>query len=137
MTPRAFLWKTLFLLVSVTGTAEETPQEAPPFPFEELHEKEAPENSRFLTEFIRMLFILGLMVTVLVLATWFFKRMGSVRIQQQNVSSDLKILEKRSLSPKAALYLVEFNDNQFLLGESPMGLVRLGQISTNENPKSP
>lgn len=153
-----FIWRYLFtfclffLPLSIRAeTAEEfsVPQadihsvkEADPFPFdaEELH---ADETDKFFREVLKMLGTLGLLILVMVVASWMLKRMLNTRVQQLNTSSFIKITEKRALSNKSALYLLEIQGKSFIIGESTNGLVLLGssreQFSSllEEDPEKP
>lgn len=86
-------------------------------------------DNRFFQEFLNMLTTLGLIVGTILLLSWFLKKMVHSRIQQVNTTSIIKIVERRSLSPKSALYLVEIFDKQILVGETPNGLTTLAQVS--------
>lgn len=85
-------------------------------------------EDRFFYEFMNMLTTLGLIVAAIFLISWFLRRMVNTRIQQTNTISLIKIVERRSLSPKAFLYLVEVHDKQFLIGETVNGMSNLGEF---------
>lgn len=87
---------------------------------------EAPlDNSKFMNEFFYMLFLLGVLITMVYLAAWFLKRMTSVRAEQLNATSDIQILEKRVLSSKTSLILLEVEGQQILVAETPTTVVQL------------
>src|SRR4051812_14460183 len=66
-----------------------------------------PMNDRFYTEFFKMLSVLGLIVLALLMVTWFLKRMLNTRIEQVNSNSLIKVIERRSLTPKTSVYMLE------------------------------
>jgi len=89
----------------------------------------------FMGDFIRMLTILGGMVALLFGVTWVLRRMTTVRNEQLNETSPIRIVERRSLSPKSAIYLVEIEDKVIVLGETPNGLVRLSDWTQTQEPE--
>src|ERR1700759_2998027 len=91
------------LLLQMT-TATEPPHD--PFPQEPPLESPGTE-SNFIGEFFYMLLMLGLLISLVMFTSWFLKRMLNSRIEQVNASSSIKVLEKRSLSQKTHLYLIE------------------------------
>jgi flagellar protein FliO/FliZ len=76
------------------------------------------EPDNFQAKFLNMLFILGLLIGFMVLASWMLKKMMKSRVTQINQASSIKILETRQLSPKSALYLIEVEGKIILIGES-------------------
>jgi len=128
-----FLFLMLFSLVSlIAHSAEETP--IPPNPTE-IHPQITPndppvapnitDQDLFFKEFLNMLTTLGLIIAALLFLSWFVKRMMNTRVQQLNTSSLIKIIERRSISPKAQLYLVEIHGKTLVLGESHLGLTKI------------
>lgn len=104
----------------------ETPIPLPP----ELREEETPTGgeSRFMSEFINMLFVLGLIVVLLYVGSWMFRRMLAQRTMQMNVTSKVKVLEQRPLSPKSALYVIEVYGKTMLISESLNGVKFLSEL---------
>lgn len=95
-------------------------------------DKSFPKNS-FLTEetasettpdfnyrsaFIRMLISLVALMLFIFLTFWAFKRLMRSRIASTNQSRAIKILEKRAISPKSILYLIEVENEKILIAES-------------------
>ena len=86
-----------------------------------LVEEEKPEplpEDHFLNEFLNMLGTLALLIAFMVFASWVLKRMLNQRVHQLNTSSNIKVVEKRALSNKASIYLIEIDGKTFLVGES-------------------
>jgi len=100
--------------------------EGPVFPINT--EETTKQNDRFLVELINMLATLGLIIALILLVAWFLKRMVNTRLEQVNVTSLVKIVERRSLSAKTALYLLEFENKNILLAESANGVTLLGNF---------
>lgn len=86
------------------------------------------EADSFQTKFFNMLFILGLLIGFMILASWALKRMMKSKMTQLNTASSIKVLETRYLSPRATLYLVEIQDQSFLIAESPTNVTYLATL---------
>ncbi|HYG40740.1 MAG TPA: flagellar biosynthetic protein FliO, partial [Cytophagales bacterium] len=80
------------------------------------------ESDNFQAKFLNMLFILGLLIGFMILASWALKRMMKARVTQINQTSLIKLLETRPLSPKSIVYLIEIENTKILVGESQNGL---------------
>jgi flagellar protein FliO/FliZ len=102
---------------------------------EELKSADTGNESRFMSEFIHMFIVLGLIIILLYVGAWMFRRMMSQRIQQMNVTSNIKVLEHRSLSPKSVLYIIEAYGKTVLISESQNGVKFLSELPevTNES----
>ncbi|MCK4934041.1 MAG: flagellar biosynthetic protein FliO [Simkaniaceae bacterium] len=68
--------------------------------------------------FMKTMLILALIVVLMGLTFWMFKRLSQSRVKQQNYMKSIKILEKRPISPKSILYLIEVAGKQILIAES-------------------
>ncbi len=68
--------------------------------------------------FLRMLFTLIAMILLVGVSIYFFKRITKNRMHQNSDFRRIKILEKRVLSPKSVLYLIEVNQEKVLISES-------------------
>lgn len=86
------------------------------------------DQDKFFYEFLNMLATLGLLVAALLGASWFVKRMMNTRVQQMNSTSLIKVTERRSLSPKTVIYLLEIQGKTLVVGETPAGLSKLGEF---------
>lgn len=83
------------------------------------------ETSRFMTEFFKMLFVLGGMVIVLFAISWYVKRYTAQRIEKANDTNVIKVIEQRTLSARSVIYLLDVEGKSYLVGETPHGLVKL------------
>ena len=86
------------------------------------------ESDSFQRKFFNMLFILGLLIGFMILASWALKRMMKAKITNLNTSNTIKVLETRYLSPRATLYLIEIQNKNFLIAESPTNVTYLASI---------
>lgn len=98
----------------------------PPNPFEEI-EKNPPAQGEdnFFYNFMQMLTSLGIIIVLLFLISYFFRRMMNARMIQMNTSSSIKIVDRRSISPKTAIYLIEVEKKNIILAESSNGVILL------------
>jgi len=97
------------------------------------HKQELPREDNFMKEFMKMLVTLGAIITVLLLISWMLKRFTNSRIQQINESSHIKILERRSITQKTSVYLLDIKGKQVAIVESHNGLLLLPEVKIDEN----
>lgn len=133
----------LFLLLSILSmtslTAADTPSsekrreavENIPLP-PELIEQEQPSDDRFYHEFVKMLLTLGFIILLIFVLIWMMKKMSNVKIEQSNLGSSIKILEKRNLSPKTTLYLLDIGDKGVAISESINGVTLISDFPLPE-----
>lgn len=102
-----------------------------------------PSQEHFVSEFFNMLFILGMTLVVMLVIAWFLKRFMYSRLQQGNFSSSIVIEDRRSLSPRSMIYILSIGSTRMVIGETPAGIVRLGDLpehtpsSENQNIQTP
>ena len=51
-----------------------------------------------------------------------------VRLTQANLTKNIKILEKRAISPKSLLYIVEIDGKKILISESNLEVRKIKEI---------
>jgi flagellar protein FliO/FliZ len=90
------------------------------------------EADTFQTKFFNMLFVLGLLIGFMILASWALKRMMKSKMTHLNTASSIKVLETRYLSPRATLYLIEVHDQNYLIAESPTNITYLTTFPIQE-----
>ena len=85
--------------------------------------------------FIKVIFFLiGLLVFVF--AVFFiFKKFSSSRIKHSNHFRTIKLLEKRAISPKSMLYLIEIGGRKILLAESQLEIRNISNLEWVETEK--
>lgn len=99
------------------------------FPLEDLVETPDKSNDRFYVEFLNMLATLGLVIAIILIAAWFLRRILNTRLEQINTTSTIKVIEKRALSPKSAVYLLEIYDKVIAIAETQNGITQLGEFT--------
>lgn len=68
--------------------------------------------------FMKTVMILIFILVLIGFTFWMFKRLSQSRVKQMNYMKSIKILEKRPISPKSVLYLIEISGKQILIAES-------------------
>lgn len=99
-------------------------QETPISPFD----VEPADTGRFFGEFMNMLSSLGVVLAILLLLLWFLRWYNQSRLEQMNVSSSVKVLERRPISQKTVLYLVEIEGTAIAFTESVNGVTKLSEF---------
>ena len=127
--------------------AEEAPQQPQMPPMEEqvppIEKKKAtaPEvqakTDKYESAFTKTIFILISILVLVILTIWLFKRLSNSRFSKLNYLKNIKVLEKRPLSPKSMLYLVEVGEKQILLAESQIEVRSLGTFDWPDHDQSP
>ena len=108
----------------------ENPAEAPMV--NHLLNSDHPHRDSFFAEFLSMMIVLSMTLAGMVIIAWILKRFLNRRMQDANLTSTIKILEQRMLGHKSALYVIEIEGIKILIGETPGGLSRLGEIPSSE-----
>jgi flagellar biogenesis protein FliO len=101
------------------------------YPEEVLPDNSQEQNNQFYVEFIRMLGLLGLVILILLLLMWFVKKMINSRLEQMNSSSLIKIVERRAITQKTTLYVLDISGKRVVMAESQNGVASLGEIPIN------
>lgn len=116
---------------SKPSTETVAPKEAPP-PEEYVLPK--PEASppilselAYKKQFFRMFFILIFILLSAFITIWLFRRYSPRGALYANHQKNIKILERRHLSPNTYLYHIQVGDKQFIIAESKF------QVSTIAN----
>lgn len=82
-----------------------------------------------------MLLMLGILLGLVLFASYFLKKMTSVRLESLNTTSRIKVLEHRALSQKASVHLVEIDDKEFLIAENHAGISAI-ELNACNDPKN-
>lgn len=87
--------------------------------------------------FVKMFLTLIALVVLLYLTYWVLKRFIRHRLEKGVGAQAIHILEKRMISPKTMLYLVEFEGKKILFAESHLEIKRLDahpvELETSSN----
>lgn len=80
--------------------------------------EDVPKEFDYWKEFFKMMLILGIILTVVLVIAYFLKNFLNQKTKILNQNNHIKILEKRNLSQKSLVYLIEVNGKQMVLSES-------------------
>lgn len=70
--------------------------------------------------FTKMMVTLLALVVLIVISVWMLRRISQGRFRQMNSGRSIKVLERRPLSPKSALYIVEVGNKKVVIAESQL-----------------
>src|SRR5579862_1917537 len=104
-------------------TPQQQPQPAPPpLPSQEIPPlpSSAQLTQSYEGSFIRVIVSLLGLVILVVLTFWILKRLGRSRFGKFGSDKSIHIIERRPLSPKSVLFLVEVGNKRVLLSESQL-----------------
>jgi flagellar protein FliO/FliZ len=86
--------------------------------------------------FMKMFLTLIGLVAFMGLTVWVLRKFISQRLQKKNGGQSIQILEKRMISQKTVLYLVEVDSQRVLISESQLEVRRLHEVVEKAPPRS-
>lgn len=92
-------------------------------------------TSSYESAFYKMLFVLLGIIVLVFLLFFLFRKLSNSRMNQSNQFRSIKILEKRAISPKSMLYLVEIGGQKILLAESQLEIRNVSNLEWIDAPK--
>jgi flagellar biogenesis protein FliO len=128
-----FCW---LLAAPLLGQEAEKPTQPPPNLPEEFKIEKEIEPPSFTWQLLNVLTTLGLLIAMVMLASWFFKRMMRTRMQQVNLTSDIKILEQRALTARTIVSVIDIRGKELAIAESTNGVTLLCQLTPEEESRS-
>lgn len=90
------------------------------------------DSGSFQAKFMHMLFLLGLIIAFMLLASYMLKRLNRSRVEQLNTSSTIRVREARMISARSTIYLIEIEGKGLVIAESPTSITHLTTISLKE-----
>jgi flagellar protein FliO/FliZ len=85
--------------------------------------------------FIKMLLCLAGILIFVFVVFFIIRKASSSRLKQSNHFRTIKLLEKRAISPKSMLYLIEIGGKQILLAESQLEIRNVSNLEWLQNEK--
>lgn len=110
-----------------------TPAPLSPMPMEETVPELNAATSTYEAAFLKMVLVLIGILAFIFIVFFIFKRFAATRIKQSNHSRTIKILEKRAISPKSMLYLIEIGGQKMLIAESQLEIRPISNLDWIEN----
>ena len=115
-------WLFLLLLSLLTyATDIPSPEDNPPPLTEEVKPEASPLNLSsdiYQKQFFRTLIVALIVIVGAVLLIWLMRKFSKERPLQMNHRKNLKILERRQISPNTYLYHMQIGSKQFVISES-------------------
>ncbi len=82
--------------------------------------------------FVKMFICLIVLVILLFVSYWFIRRLIQNRLQKGVGEAAIQIIEKRMISPKTMLYLIEVDHKRILIAESHLEIKRIAELGSEE-----
>jgi flagellar biogenesis protein FliO len=79
--------------------------------------------------FLKMFLVLIALVVGIFFTVWLLKKIGQGRWAQGNSNRSIKIIEKRPLSPKTMLYIIDVDGQQSVIAESQLEVKHLMDLA--------
>lgn len=70
--------------------------------------------------FVKMMVTLLGLIVLIVISVWMLRRISHGRMKQMNYGRSIKVIERRPLSAKTILYLVEISGKKVVIAESQL-----------------
>jgi flagellar biogenesis protein FliO len=86
--------------------------------------------------FLKMFLVLMGLIVGIFFIVWLLKKIGQGRWLHGNGNKSIKIVEKRPLSPKTMLYIIDVDGQQSVIAESQLEVKHLMNLESIEEPKS-
>ncbi len=83
--------------------------------------------------FIKMLFTLIGLIALIIITFWLFKRLIRTKVHQANSNKIIQVLEKRSISPKTMLYLIEVEGERIVIAESQLEVKAIKELRSESH----
>lgn len=128
-------WLVKFFLICIwlsqpLAFAQETPSDSPPSPPQQEQTQESDKDTDFFDAvdapvtykgaFIKMMLTLLALLVLIVVSVWMLRRISHGRMKQMNYGRAIKVIERRPLSAKSVLYLVEISGKKVVIAESQL-----------------
>jgi flagellar protein FliO/FliZ len=130
-----YLLNFLLFGADVTAPADPSMPPVPAMPMTSPVEMVPGYEGAFLKMFLALIaLVIGIFFTV-----WILKKLAQGRWTQGNSNRSIKIVEKRPLSPKTMLYIIDVDGQQSVIAESQLEvkhLMNLEEFRDSEEPKA-
>ena len=101
-------------------TIQSPAAELPGPAIEETAEEDRPAIPTYEGAFLKMILVLLLLLFVIFFGIWAIRRLSRSRLHMFKEPKHIRIIDRRPLSPKTALYLVEVGNKRVLIAESQL-----------------
>lgn len=108
---------------------------APPAPMDvTAPESAAPVTTDYEHAFVKMMLTLVILLILIIATIWLLRRFSSGRLRGMNRNLSIKVLERRPLSQKTNLYIIEAAGKKILVSESQWEVRTLSQMEEEAAP---
>jgi len=83
--------------------------------------------------FLKTFLIIGAGLFLVFSLMMLLKRFSAIRYGQLNPRSYIKVIERRPISPKSTLYLIQLGDKKVMIAESQLEIRTLTELPPSEN----
>jgi len=80
--------------------------------------------------FLRMMLTLLGLLALIVVSVWMLRRVSQGKMKQMNSGRSIKVIERRPLSAKSILYLVEIDGKRVVVAESHLEVRTIANLDT-------
>jgi flagellar biogenesis protein FliO len=131
-----FLFALLGTLSTLHADDTQTPVPTQVTPSADTQDNQAPispeaSTSSYESAFLKMMVTLGAFIFLILLSVWMIRRISSGRFRQGGSTRSFKIIDRRPLSAKTMLYVVEIEGKRVVLSESQL---EVRTLTTVEEP---
>lgn len=120
-----------------TGTSVEQQAPVSPAPTLPMENPEPFENVEqpvsYQGAFVKMMLTLFALIVFIIISVWLLRRISHGRMKQMNYGKMIKIIERRPLSAKSILYLIEVGGKKVLVSESQLEVRAIASIDEITN----
>lgn len=109
-----------------------TPATQPDLPAETAPEMARPEPPTYEGAFLKMILVLLLLLFIIFFGIWVIRRLSHSRLRMFKEPKHIRIIDRRPLSAKTALYLIEVGDKRVLVAESQLEVKGLTTVELKE-----
>lgn len=95
------------------------------FPF---HSTSTTQSQSYEGAFVKMIVTVIVLILFVFLTFWVIRRLGQGRIRGFGSNRSIQVIERKPLSPKSMLYLVQVGHQKFLIAESQLEVRKVGMI---------
>jgi flagellar protein FliO/FliZ len=82
--------------------------------------------------FLKMIISLAVLIGLMVVTVWFMRRLIQQRLLKGSSGQSIHLVEKKMISPKTMLYIVEIEGKRVLLAESQLEIRKLQTLDETE-----
>lgn len=124
----------IFLQVILADVASPVEQERQNRAIDAFRVEEEAIPKDFTWELLNVVFALGLIIALLVAATWFMRKFMTGKMQQINETSVIKILDQRNISTRTSIYILEIYDKHIVVAETANSANAIAEFPIDDTP---